>query len=475
MPMNGSGSYVAPASTWNPAVSTTTINSTDWNALLADLTTALSTAMYKDGQQTPTANIKMGGFKLTGLAAATIAGDAVRYEQVFTTTTLTDQATIAWDASLAPVGAVTITANRTIGAPSNLKAGGLYGLIVTQNGTGGWSLTWNAVFKAQGGGTMPQPEPTAATITAFSFYSPDGTNLICLECLPFTDSNFLVRGSADTTKKLRFEIDGFTTATTRVLTPPDFDMQIGNGQIIAAGRNIAARTNSGTPNTKIDISADEICVRDANGTSKLLSAVSGTIDFGTVGANGLDASTQQASTWYYGWAIWNPATNTVALLGSASSSAPTLPSGYTFKALITAAFSDGSTHFIKYRQTGNWCFFESFRQVLTAGSASTETSITINTSVPPNALSFQAALYGTFNAGAGGTASSTVSLRPITGGDFLKTQFASIASGAGGFGTCGQIPNISQTLFYLFTPTTNVSSIGINVDVLGFKLPCGGE
>lgn len=55
MPLNGSGSYSAPASTWNPAVDGTTINSTDWAALLADITTALSTAIYKDGQQTTTA------------------------------------------------------------------------------------------------------------------------------------------------------------------------------------------------------------------------------------------------------------------------------------------------------------------------------------------------------------------------------------------------------------------------------------
>lgn len=75
-PLNGSGSYVATASTWNPAVTTTTINSTDWNSLLSDLSTVLSTAVYKDGQTTPTANIPMGGFKITGIGAATARTDA---------------------------------------------------------------------------------------------------------------------------------------------------------------------------------------------------------------------------------------------------------------------------------------------------------------------------------------------------------------------------------------------------------------
>lgn len=40
---------------------------------------------------------------------------------------------------------------------------------------------------------------------------------------PFLDSDALIKGSADATKLLRFEVDGFTTATTRVLTPPNYD------------------------------------------------------------------------------------------------------------------------------------------------------------------------------------------------------------------------------------------------------------
>ncbi len=40
---------------------------------------------------------------------------------------------------------------------------------------------------------------------------------------PFVDSTAIIRGSADSTKLLRFEVDGFTAATTRVLTPPNFD------------------------------------------------------------------------------------------------------------------------------------------------------------------------------------------------------------------------------------------------------------
>lgn len=38
---------------------------------------------------------------------------------------------------------------------------------------------------------------------------------------PFIDSTAIIKGSSDATKLLRFEVDGFTTGNTRVLTPPD--------------------------------------------------------------------------------------------------------------------------------------------------------------------------------------------------------------------------------------------------------------
>lgn len=41
--------------------------------------------------------------------------------------------------------------------------------------------------------------------------------------LPVVDTTALVKGSSDATKLLRFEVDGFTTGTTRVMTPPNYD------------------------------------------------------------------------------------------------------------------------------------------------------------------------------------------------------------------------------------------------------------
>ena len=74
MPYNGTtGVYTAPAlpGSWNPATSGSTASPTDWNTLLADFVTAYTTAICKDGQTTPTANLPMGGFKHTGVGNAT--------------------------------------------------------------------------------------------------------------------------------------------------------------------------------------------------------------------------------------------------------------------------------------------------------------------------------------------------------------------------------------------------------------------
>jgi hypothetical protein len=50
--------------------------------------------------------------------------------------------------------------------------------------------------------------------------------------LPVSDATSIVTGSSDATKLMRFEVDGFTTATTRVLTPP-------NANITIAGQDFA--------------------------------------------------------------------------------------------------------------------------------------------------------------------------------------------------------------------------------------------
>ena len=98
MSYNGSGVFTINTG-GQPVITGTTISSTVFNNLTADLATGLTTALTKDGQSTPTANIGMGAFKITNLAAGTVASDAARLDQVqggaatFITVTGTDTLT----------------------------------------------------------------------------------------------------------------------------------------------------------------------------------------------------------------------------------------------------------------------------------------------------------------------------------------------------------------------------------------------
>lgn len=85
---NGSGLFLINTS-GQPVVNATTISASVFNALTADLATGLSTCLTKDGQTTPTANIPLGGFKLTGIGVATTTGDALSYGRAGTLTALT--------------------------------------------------------------------------------------------------------------------------------------------------------------------------------------------------------------------------------------------------------------------------------------------------------------------------------------------------------------------------------------------------
>jgi len=87
MSFNGSGTFTCN-SAGQPVVYNTIATDTAFNALTADLATGLSTCITKNGQTTVTADIPFGGYKATGIAAATTTGDALSYGRAATVTTL---------------------------------------------------------------------------------------------------------------------------------------------------------------------------------------------------------------------------------------------------------------------------------------------------------------------------------------------------------------------------------------------------
>ena len=81
MSFNGGGTYSLPSG--NPVTGGATISSSWANTTLSDIATALTNAFCKDGQSTPTANLRMGAYKFTGLGVGISDGDSIRFEQLF--------------------------------------------------------------------------------------------------------------------------------------------------------------------------------------------------------------------------------------------------------------------------------------------------------------------------------------------------------------------------------------------------------
>lgn len=127
-------------------------------------------------------------------------------------------------------------------------------------------------------------------------------------------------------------------------TPPE------QASIRGSFRNLkASATGTSHP---VTITADEVVVKNGSGVAQLLSAVNLSISAAVSGANGLDAGTSAASTWYAIYVIWNG--TTAAGLLSLSATSPTLPSGYTHFARVGWMRTDstGNKYPLKFSQRG---------------------------------------------------------------------------------------------------------------------------
>ena len=82
------------------------------------------------------------------LTASDIADDLITSAKLnYTESTLTDQATVTWDASTEDVCKLTLGGNRTMAAPTNNTTGQFISILVIQDGTGSRTITWNAVYE----------------------------------------------------------------------------------------------------------------------------------------------------------------------------------------------------------------------------------------------------------------------------------------------------------------------------------------
>jgi len=150
MARDGAGNYSNP---YPDFVAGTTIESAKVDANNSDIATALTASIAKDGQTVPTANLPMGGFKHTGVAAASALTHYARADQVI--------------GSVLDYAADTGTATAYAIAPSP----GISAYVVGQR----------FAFKATNANSGADPTLAVNSLTAGIIYWPNGASLIAGE------------------------------------------------------------------------------------------------------------------------------------------------------------------------------------------------------------------------------------------------------------------------------------------------------
>ena len=141
----------------------------------------------------------------------------------------------------------------------------------------------------------------------------------------------------------------------------------------------------------IDVDADEIVLNNGSGGVYLATAVNETLNITSSESGGLDTGSEQASTWYYIWVIYNG--TVVNIMLSESPTAPTMPSGYTYKALVGATYNDSGSDLLGMTQHGNIC--RCVAGSIGSLTATTATALDITTLIPATARVFRGSLANT--------------------------------------------------------------------------------
>lgn len=357
--------------------------------------------------------------------------------------TLTFGATTNWDASLGQVATLTLSGNTTLAAPTALKAGGHYTLRVVQDATGGRTITWDAAYKGVRGAAMPQPAPSANTTTVYHFVS-DGTSL------------FLVSLSDD--------------IPAPYVPPPD---SYSPASVASALKAVTSSLS------QVTITADFLVLRNpTTGQTRLFSSVNVTANITLSGAGGLDTGTEAASTWYYVYVIAKD-DGTLSALLSTSATAPTMPSGYTMRALVSAVRNDGSSNFLNYYQHGALVYLTPRQQVVTGGAANFETSVSVASFVPAIAQRILVDVEVKVPSNTSASTNTYCDLRYVSGISGFFTTAGRTSNGATSDSETWNakedwIPHVtSQTIYYLLA--TNDGGITVAIYIHGFSLPIGGE
>ena len=121
-------------------------------------------------------SLYQNGVAVTAFSTAT--ANVYTAQQNFGTSPLLMASGLQWNLNSAQEASITLTGPSTLNAPTGQVNGGNYKLRIVQDGTGGRTLVYNAVYKFPGG-TIPTLTTAAGAVDVLSCAS-DGTNMDCV-------------------------------------------------------------------------------------------------------------------------------------------------------------------------------------------------------------------------------------------------------------------------------------------------------
>ena len=294
MPRQANGQYQQPANT--AAVSGETVGSAAFNTLTVDIGTELTNSLDRAGRSSMTAALPMGGNKVSGMADPAASTDAATKNYVDTATAL-----------------LVSKANYQNAAQISATAAGSSDAI---------TATFTPTITTLAAGMTVEVRAGSANTTTTPTFQADATTAYTI--VKGNNLPLVVGDIAGAGHWLTLIYDA--TLTKWVLSNPANAVKF-SFPVPAAFKNLVIKVAS---NTTVACSADFITVTD--GTSYQTLAFSGTVNLGTAGVvNALDTGVIAIDSDYFIWAIAK-ADGTAGWLASLSSTAPTLPTGYTFKA-----------------------------------------------------------------------------------------------------------------------------------------------
>ena len=522
MPRNSSGTYTLPNA---PVVTGTTIDSADENDTRDDLASEMTNSLDRGGRGAMTAALKIvdGSAASPGVqfssdanngwyrnSADNWSGSAGSVEVVnFSTNGMT-----LFSYRLTPLSPAQITSNQNDYAPASFStasmlrldtdaardltglAGGTTGRVIDIHYIGATTLTLkdeSASSTAANRFALPADLVLGPDMSVRLVY--DGTTsrwrmntgAVSSVMVPVTMASSLTAArttldaaqltssltedtAPDVTADFLHGYDTSAAAEKKAL----YGTVLGLTDVASVGKNFAGVTNT---TTQFTFTADNVVLFNASGQSMKVSSVSQVIDMTVSGAGGLDTGSEASNTWYYAWIIAR-ADGTKSGVFSTSSSAPTMPSGYTYKALVGAVRNDGSSNLLGGYQKGRWFYFSSNQSVLGSGSSTSEATVSVSSFVPAIATQFQMLCSILVTSDGVGSARRRADIRFVTGVNYTYANrvHADGASGSAADARDVVCPNVSQQFFYIISSEGGgTSAVAFDAAVNGFALPIGGQ